>query len=318
VERGGALLVASAGGHLQQLHQLVSRFELGTPRTWVTYDVPQARTLLQGERVIPAHHPTTKNAVNAARNLRLARAVMNAVAPTVVLSTGAGVAVPFCAIAARRGIPTHYIESATRAVGPSLSGRMLQSVRGVCRYRQLGQWGGEKGWAQGPSVFDGFDTRPAPALPRLERVLVSLGTHDYPFDGLVERLQAILPTAELTWQLGSTEPSSNLGGRIVRHLPAQELAKVAQEADVVVGHAGVGLALTALNAGHVPVLVPRRRARKEHTDDHQVQLAGALAGRGLAVCSELGELHRGHLDEALRRGVTREEPPPFDLRCWRT
>jgi UDP-N-acetylglucosamine--N-acetylmuramyl-(pentapeptide) pyrophosphoryl-undecaprenol N-acetylglucosamine transferase len=308
------LLVASAGGHLQQLSRLLPR--LGAARDeaiWVTYDVPQARSLLVDQRVVAAHHPTTKHPANAVRNYRLARSVLARQDIDRVISSGAAVAVPFMLRARQLGIPCHYIESATRVDGPSLTGRLLERLRGVHLYRQTGAWGSSR-WRQGPCVFDGYQTTSAEAPP-LTHVVVSLGTHHFAFSRLVERLRTILPASagEVLWQLGSTPPPPDLPGRSVPHLPATELQAAIAGADVVVGHAGVGLTLTALSAGKVPVLVPRRRSRHEHTDDHQVQLARELDRRGLAVVAEVGELTGEHLQAAAARTVTYREPPPFEL-----
>lgn len=311
--RSGELLVASAGGHLEQLMRLRDRLDPGTAGTWVTYDVAQARSSLPDEPRIFAHHPTTKNIPNAVRNYRLARRVFATMDVGRVVSTGAAVAVPFMLRASRLGIPCHYIESATRVDGPSLSGRMLQHVNGVHLYRQLGEWG-EPRWRQGPCVFDGFRTAAAKARG-VERVVVSFGTHGYAYPALVERLAACFrgSSVDVLWQLGSTPDPGGLPGTVVEYLPRDGLRVALAEADVVVGHAGVGLTLRALEAGRVPVLVPRRRARREHTDDHQVQLARELSRRGLAVAAEVEELSHEHLGWAAGLTVTFEDPDPFDL-----
>jgi UDP-N-acetylglucosamine--N-acetylmuramyl-(pentapeptide) pyrophosphoryl-undecaprenol N-acetylglucosamine transferase len=281
---------------------------------WVTYDVPSARIGSLSEPVIGAHHPTTKNLLNAGRNYRLARRVFVQYEFDRVVTTGAAVAVPFVLRARQLGIPCHYIESATRVAGPSLSGRMLERVPGVHLYRQLGCWGGHR-WQQGPRVFDGYLVQPAesePSAPR--RVFVSLGTHRFAFEALVERLRRTMPAdLEVTWQLGSTSPPPGLPGTVLDLLPTDEMTRLVTGADVVVGHAGVGLTLTALSAGKVPVLVPRRRARREHTDDHQLQLARELDRLGLAVVAEVGELTFEHLERAASLQVVHREPPPFHL-----
>jgi UDP-N-acetylglucosamine--N-acetylmuramyl-(pentapeptide) pyrophosphoryl-undecaprenol N-acetylglucosamine transferase len=307
------LLVASAGGHLQELLRLVPALGV-TGALWVSYDVEQSRSLLRGEDLVGAHHPTTKNLPNALRNYRLAHRLFEEHDVSRVLSTGAAVAVPFMARARRLGIPCHYFESATRVEGPSLSGRMLQLVPGVRLYRQLGTWGGSR-WALGPSVFDGFTSYPDRTAPPPTSVVVSLGTHLFSFGALVGRLREIIPydMIILAWQLGSTPAPAGLRGQVQSMVPADDLVQTVADADVVVGHAGVGLALTALSAGKVPVLVPRRRARREHTDDHQVQLAQALEARGLAVTAEVGELSFEHLERAAALRVVHRAPPPFEL-----
>jgi len=308
------LLVASAGGHLQQLSQLLPRLGIAREEVvWVTYDLQQSRTLLAGERRVAAHHPTTKNLPNAIRNYRLARQFFYEHDIERVISTGAAVAVPFILRGRQLGIPCHYIESATRVEGPSLSGHMLELLRGVRLYRQMGEWSAPR-WERGPCVFDGCAVVSAPRRS-IRRVVVSLGTHGFPFTALIERLAPFLRDldAEVVWQLGSTPPPDDLSGDLHAMLPPDGLQKAISDADVVIGHAGVGLTLTCLQAGKVPVLVPRRRARREHTDDHQSQLAWELERQGLAVVAEVGELSREHLERAAALAATYDEPPPFEL-----
>ena len=307
------MLAASAGGHLDQLLHLYRRLGLSDAGMWVTYATPQAASLLAGDDVVHVHHPTTKNLPNAVRNYRLARRVFAEQDISRVVSTGAAVAVPFMLRARQLGIPCHYIESATRVDGPSLSGRILQRLRGVHLYRQLGDWGSPR-WKAGPCVFDGYATGERPT-GQIGRVVVSLGTHDFAFDAAVARLSELFRDldVDVLWQLGSTPDPGGLPGRVVSRLPAHELQEAIEEADVVVGHAGVGLSLTALYAGKVPVLLPRRRRRHEHTDDHQVQLARELHRRGLTISTEVEELSREHLEGASALRVTYEQPEPFHL-----
>ncbi|MBC7550376.1 MAG: hypothetical protein H7269_05680 [Cellulomonas sp.] len=77
-------------------------------------------------------------------------------------------------------------------------------------------------------------------------------------------------------------------------MPADQLALAISEADVVICHAGTGAALTALEHGHRPVLVPRRAVHHERVDDHQLQIAHELNRRGLAVALRGRGPDRGH------------------------
>ena len=106
---GKVVLVWSTGGHLTQLVRLRSWWE-GHERTWVTFDKADARSTLQGETVVPAYHPTTRNLPNAARNLRLATGLLPRLRPSLVVSTGAGLAVPFFVVARALGIPSVFLE----------------------------------------------------------------------------------------------------------------------------------------------------------------------------------------------------------------
>ena len=58
-----------------------------------------------------------------------------------------------------------------------------------------------------------------------------------------------------------------------------------RDARVVVTHGG-DTVLEAVALGLPVVLVPRRRAYHEHIDDHQVELAEALAQRGIVTWAE--------------------------------
>jgi beta-1,4-N-acetylglucosaminyltransferase len=132
---GGLLLVCSSGGHLLQLHELRPAWE-PFARTWVTFDKSDARSMLRDERVIHAFGPTNRSVPNLLRNLRLAWSVIRRERPEAMLTTGAGVAVPFAWVAKLHGIPVVYVESFTRIERLSLSGRMIAPVA----TRLYGQW----------------------------------------------------------------------------------------------------------------------------------------------------------------------------------
>jgi UDP-N-acetylglucosamine:LPS N-acetylglucosamine transferase len=122
---GEVLLVGSSGGHLAQLLALEPWYRSRT-RSWVTFDTPDARSLLDGENVVWAHYPTTRNVPNLVRNTRLAARVLRERNVDVVVTTGAGVALPFVALARLRGIPTVYIEVYDRIDTATLTARLCR------------------------------------------------------------------------------------------------------------------------------------------------------------------------------------------------
>lgn len=121
------LLVCSTGGHLAQMCALRDTWEPFS-RAWVTFDKSDARSLLQDEHVVYAHGPTNRSLKNLVRNLVLAVRVLRRLRPRVVLSTGAGVAVPFAWAGRLLGMRVVYVESFTRIDGPSLSCRLIAPV----------------------------------------------------------------------------------------------------------------------------------------------------------------------------------------------
>lgn len=135
------LLVGSAGGHLAQLHRLEPWWQ-EHDRLWVTFKMRDAESRLEGERVVWAYHPTTRNAGNLVRNLGLALRVCRQYRPDVVVSMGAGVAVPFFLVARARGIRTVYLEVFDRIDSATLTGRLCYRLSDLF----LLQWREQKRW----------------------------------------------------------------------------------------------------------------------------------------------------------------------------
>ncbi len=117
--------MCSSGGHLQQLVALRPAWE-GFSRVWVTFDRSDTRSLLAGETVVPAHGPTNRNLEALLRNLVLAGQVLLRTRPRAIVTTGAGVAVPFVWLGRLLGARVVYVESATRIEAPSLSLRLVR------------------------------------------------------------------------------------------------------------------------------------------------------------------------------------------------
>ena len=124
----------------------------------------------------------------------------------------------------------------------------------------------------------------------------------------------MLPASvEVTWQVGPTD-AGDLGALARSEMPQSELADAMRAADLVVAHAGVGTALGAMETGHCPVLVPRRKDRGEHVDDHQFELAGVLGRAGLATVCHPEEITFDLLVAAsAHRVAPRRDPAPFVL-----
>ena len=133
--RSDVMLVCSSGGHLLQLVALGAAWR-GYSRTWVTFDKSDARSLLADEDVVFAYGPTNRNVRNLIRNLWLAARVVRRIRPRVLITTGAGVAVPFAWMARLHGARVVYVESLTRISERSLSCRLIAPVA----ERRYAQW----------------------------------------------------------------------------------------------------------------------------------------------------------------------------------
>lgn len=317
---GRTLLVASTGGHLDQLYRLRKAFSPQLDDVeWVTFDTGQSQYLLADEVVhcVPFIEPkdlrgTRASAAVAIRMLRSRRYAR-------VISTGAAVAVPFVTTARSLGIAAHYIESAARSNGPSLSGALVSRVPGVRLYAQYASWTSGR-WQFRGAVFDGFSPRPARpqvAAP-LRKVVVTFGTQrGFGFRRAAERLVEVLPQicsddVEILWQTGFTD-TTGLGIRSHETVPAGDLEAAVSESDLVISHSGIGSALLTLKHGRCPVLLPRRLARGEHTDDHQRLIAEDLSRRGLAVHADASTVTAADLLLAAGMSAETVAPAPFVL-----
>ena len=129
------LLVSTQGGHLAQL-MVLQPWWATRERVWVCPDTPDVADRLAHERVVRSYSPTTRNPLNLVRNTLLAVRVIRRERPALVVSAGAGVAVPFFFAAWLRRIPTVFIEVYDRTDTPTLTGRLC----GPFTTRRIVQW----------------------------------------------------------------------------------------------------------------------------------------------------------------------------------
>lgn len=297
-------LACSPGGHLDLLVAL--RGALGDARrTWVT--VPGARAgelAAEGERVRPV--PLYgRSPLRVLANLRAALGIVVRDRPRLVVSSGAGVVVPFCLLARLFGARLVFVETMARVDGFSMAGRLLSRVadRVLVQWPELAEKA-PRAIVCRPILLEG--------IGRPERsgagTLVALGTHHEPFNRLVDAVLDAVRGGRLAEpvlvQAGATLVADGRA-RVVDFLARDELAAACREAEVVVAHAGAGIIATALRAGRRPIVMARRVALGEHVDDHQLEITRKLGELGLVVEveSRIGE------GDAERARAAPEVPP---------
>jgi beta-1,4-N-acetylglucosaminyltransferase len=107
-----------------QMRALRSAWE-GPQCTWVTLAGADVEALLREEDVLLGYGPTNRSLAKLVRNLVFAFETVRLLRPDVIVSTGAGLAVPFFLIGRLCGCRLIYVESLTRTSSLSLSGRMV-------------------------------------------------------------------------------------------------------------------------------------------------------------------------------------------------
>ena len=117
-------------------------------------------------------------------------------------------------------------------------------------------------------------------------IFATCGSSPFGFDRMMQALRA-LPAAELSVQHGPAPAPPSASA--YDFLPFGSMVELMQQADVIVSHAGVGSIMCALQAGHVPIVFPRLKRYAETVDDHQAELAAALAKRGTVIVATTPE-----------------------------
>jgi UDP-N-acetylglucosamine--N-acetylmuramyl-(pentapeptide) pyrophosphoryl-undecaprenol N-acetylglucosamine transferase len=317
--------IATTGGHLTQLANLAERIPPDANSVWVTHANEQSTSMLADRDVEYVPYVGVREVPGVLRSVRHARALFRRHRPTRAVSTGSGIALGYLPYLAARGVECHYIESAARVGGPSITGRILRWVPRVKTYSQYRHWSGPH-WHYGGSGFDAFEPIPGrDGFGDRIRVVVTVGTAaEFPFRRLIAALAPLLAPGgdleratgrpvDVLWQTGCT-PVDGLPLTATPFLPAAQLAAALDEADIVVSHAGTGSALANLAAGRFAVVASRIAAFGEAGDDHQRELAEELAARELAVHLDPEKITVDELLATREHAVRRvTHVPPFEL-----
>jgi len=113
-------LVCSHGGHLAEMLQLAEAFE-GHETFYFCYDADTTRRLADAYRVPNRPYSVVAFLNNVIRLFRIFRARR----PSLVVSTGAEIAIPVVFVAKWFGVPSLHVECGAQVFHPSLTGRIL-------------------------------------------------------------------------------------------------------------------------------------------------------------------------------------------------
>lgn len=123
-------LVGSSGGHLTHLY-LLKPFWEEKERFWVTFGKEDAKSILEDEKMYDCYFPTNRNIKNLIKNTFLAIKIIRKEKPKLIISSGAGVAVPFFYIGKLFGAKTIFIEVFDRIDKPTITGKLVYPVTDI-------------------------------------------------------------------------------------------------------------------------------------------------------------------------------------------
>lgn len=130
MESDKVCLVGSSGGHLTHLY-LLKPFWEEKERFWVTFGKDDAKSILEDEKMYECYFPTNRNIKNLIKNTFLAIKIIRKEKPKLIISSGAGVAVPFFYIGKIFGAKTIFIEVFDRIDKSTITGKLVYPVTDI-------------------------------------------------------------------------------------------------------------------------------------------------------------------------------------------
>ncbi len=128
-------------------------------------------------------------------------------------------------------------------------------------------------------------------------IFVTVGTHEQPFDRLVEAVDALVQEGVLTEEVmiqtgySTYEPVHCKWQKL---FPYGQMEELVRQARIVITHGGPASFMMPMQMGKVPVVVPRQHRFGEHVNDHQVEFCKALSQRqgNLLLVEDIADLGR--------------------------
>lgn len=117
------------------------------------------------------------------------------------------------------------------------------------------------------------------------KVYVTVGTHRQQFNRLLKIIDLWVKESKnknVFAQTGNSEyVPKNFKSK--KFLSDEEYERNMKNSAVIVTHAGAGTIINALNMKKAIVIIPRLKKFREHTNDHQLELADVLEQEGLVL-----------------------------------
>lgn len=132
-------------------------------------------------------------------------------------------------------------------------------------------------------------------------IFVTVGTHEQPFNRLIKKVDELVADGTIT------EPvvmQTGFSTYVPKHcewhkmLSYDEMKRYIDEARIVITHGGPASFIEVLQAGKIPVVVPRLAEFGEHVNDHQEEFAQVVNKRygNIIVVENVSELARTLID----------------------
>ncbi|MCX6803186.1 MAG: glycosyltransferase [Candidatus Diapherotrites archaeon] len=124
-------------------------------------------------------------------------------------------------------------------------------------------------------------------------IFVSVGTHKQQFNRLLTKVNELIKKGIIKDSVFAQTGYSNYTPKYYKHekfLGIHEFDKKIRDCDIFITHAGEGNIGTALQFEKKMVIIPRLTKFREHTNNHQIELAKAIKNSKQGIVSTVEEL----------------------------
>lgn len=113
-------------------------------------------------------------------------------------------------------------------------------------------------------------------------IFVTVGTHEQPFNRLIEYIDNLKRDGKITEDVVMQTGYSTYEPKYCKWdklLPYKKMEQNVKDAHIVITHGGPASFIMPLQIGKTPIVVPRQHQYGEHVNDHQVDFAKAVVER---------------------------------------
>ena len=128
-------------------------------------------------------------------------------------------------------------------------------------------------------------------------IFVTVGTHEQPFNRLVEYIDKLKGNGEITEDVVIQTGFSTYRPRYCKWsklFSYPDMIKYVDEARIVITHGGPSSFIMPLQIGKIPVVVPRQKKFDEHVNNHQLEFCERVsqAQGNIIVVEDINDLGR--------------------------
>lgn len=137
-------------------------------------------------------------------------------------------------------------------------------------------------------------------------IFVTVGSRNYPFDRLFEKLDELYEKGILIDSMYAQIGTSTYKPKYYEYkdfISQEEFLNKIEQADVVVSHGASGSIMKALNAGKKVIAVTRLEKYGEHINDHQIQNNEAFSLNHYVLMADLELTNLGECFQKIYNGT---------------